>query len=438
MDTRILICICALSIVTSAGAPFSNGESYLVLTKQTGPRNQLDKQLKTAGAFSVQDHPEIGLIVAQSNKPNFTARAKRLADVRSVIPDVMVQWIEPDASLYAKTYDVSAAALTEPLSFMQWGLNAISVQAAWQKGIVGAGVVVAVLDTGINYRHPDLAPNYVGGYDFVNLDNDPMDDEFHGTHVSGIVAAADNSIGVLGVAPSAKLMGVKVLNRFGRGSIGWIVAGILYAVNNGADVINMSFSSAFHRNGMPDQNLGANDVAEIAFLWNRVTTYAHRQNVLLVASAGNDNLNRNHDGNLLVLPADAPHVIAVSATGPLNWFEDESTDLDVPAYYTNYGQSAIDFAAPGGNVNWNIYPNGPWYYDMVFSTFPTGWGWMSGTSMAAPHVSGVAALLIGYHNFTLSPSQVESILRQSSDDLGKPGKDEWFGYGRVNAGKMFD
>jgi len=130
------------------------------------------------------------------------------------------------------------------------------------------------------------------------------------------------------------------------------------------------------------------------------------------------------------LTYDCGRILSISATGPVGWGLDPTVDLDTSACYTNYG-SAIDYSAPGGNFA--LYPGSQWWLDMVFSTFPDGWAWMAGTSMATPHVSGVAALIIEANGHRLTPSQVESILRQSADDLGKHGRDEWYGRGRVNA-----
>jgi lantibiotic leader peptide-processing serine protease len=161
-----------------------------------------------------------------------------------------------------------------------------------------------------------------------------------------------------------------------------------------------------------------------------------------VPNAGNSNLDLNKTADLVIVPAMSPHVIVVSATAPMGWAADPfHTFLDNKASYSNYGTKAFDFAAPGGDA---IYPGQEfrtiagvtfpcWVFDLVFSTGNGGWLWGAGTSMAAPHVSGVAALIIGKNGGSMHPAQVEAALLASADDLGKPGKDAIDGHGRVNA-----
>jgi subtilisin family serine protease len=163
-----------------------------------------------------------------------------------------------------------------------------------------------------------------------------------------------------------------------------------------------------------------------------VINYVWSNGSFVVAAAGNDSVDFTGDMGLLHVPSDCGRTVSIAATGPLGWGIDPTVSLDTPAFYTNYG-SAIDYAAPGGNVDFDLYPNPGWWFDLVFSTYPGGWAWMAGTSMASPHVAGVAALIIEANGYRPTPSQVESVLRRSADDLGKPGRDEWYGHGRVNA-----
>ncbi len=181
--------------------------------------------------------------------------------------------------------------------------------------------------------------------------------------------------------------------------------------------------------------------------YKRALNYAYQMGATVVVSAGNSELDRNKTKDLLVMPADAPNVLTISATAPVGWGADPGTDLDVFAStYSNYGTRSIDFAAPGGNYAYAFEPGGfdvcivggvinyCYVFDYVFSTGSDGaWYWSVGTSMAAPHAAGVAALIIGKNGGSMDPSQVKAKLKQSSDDLGKPGKDDYYGHGRVNA-----
>lgn len=339
----------------------------------------------------------------------------------------------------------------EPYFPILWGMDAIDAPQAWNAGYIGEGAVVAVLDEGFYLDHPDISANFLKtqARNFVNLDDlggpicgsypecDPSDVSFkrtgfsHATHVSGTIAALDNGIGVIGVAPSAKILPVKVLSDYvGYGLTTWIAAGIVYAADQGVDVINMSLGGLDTKG----YGKGANEVQQGIKLFNEAIQYANSKGVLVVCSAGNSAIDFDHNGSTISMPAGSPHALSISATSPYSFIENPLGDLDIPTSYTNYGSSTINFAAPGGDFD---SPSPYWYYDMVLSTSgPSGYYFAAGTSMAAPHVSGVAALIIGkYGHGTLNPAQVKTKLAQSADDLGKPGKDPYFGAGRVNAGK---
>ena len=439
---------------------FSSGAqaaTYIVTAHANSFDTQLAHKVEAAGGRIVARLPQIGVAIVESHSAGFVASAARIPAVRSAVPDAVIQFDLP-----VSPQDVSPLYVNPPVSNdddrffdLQWGHAAIDAAGAWNAGYRGRGATVAVLDSGVYCAHVDIIPNlnvaksasFVAGQTYCNTAGST-----HGTHVMGTIGAADNGIGTIGIAPEAELIAVKVLDpQTGSGSFAAILQGIVHAADAGADVINMSLGV----NGGLD--VGGKEVAELVNATARAVRYANRQNATVVASAGNDGRDLDHDSgrvcdtdgtcstvNLRSFPGQLPGVITVSALGPVAWLKNPlNADFDVRPSYSNYGQSAIHFAAPGGNFDYPGEENCTlkgitrpcWVFDMVMSTTtsPGGYGWSAGTSMAAPHVSGVAALIVGKHGGELSPEAVERILRASSDDLGKAGKDETFGAGRVNA-----
>lgn len=306
----------------------------------------------------------------------------------------------------------------------QWHLRAIGADQAWSAGRLGSPeVTVAVIDTGVNYEHADL----IGRVDlsrsvsFVPSDDadvaaifpgkHPVTDlYYHGTHVAATISS--NAHVAAGVTSNVTIMGVKVLSRWGEGTFSGVLDGLIWAADHGADVANMSIGDIMFKSGN----------GKLASLMQRAFNYAHRKGTLVVVAAGNESLDLDHDRNAYKMYCDAPNVVCVSATGP----------DDQLAWYSNYGRSAISVAAPGGTVNDRVWAACsrtsllvPFCqdYDEVLG--------LLGTSMAAPHVSGLAALLvedIGHGK----PSQVKARLQQSADDLGQNGTDPLYGKGRIN------
>lgn len=272
-----------------------------------------------------------------------------------------------------------------------WGILRINGDDVYSNGtgFTGEGVKIAIIDTGIDYTHPDLAANYAGGYDFVNDDNDPMDDKGHGTHIAGTIAADDNDEGLIGVAPDAKIYALKVLDASGSGSFADILSALDWCVDNNIDLTNNSYGSS----------INPGRIVQRAF------DSANRAGILNIAAAGNSG-NRAGLGDSVEYPGAYASVMAVAATTP----DDER------AYFSSTGPD-VEIAAPG----WAIYstvPNGG--YDEYY-----------GTSMATPHVVGAAALVI--ESGITGANQVRTALVESSQDLGDPGFDYWFGYGLVDA-----
>ncbi len=321
---------------------------------------------------------------------------------------------------------------------LQWHYNNINLPLAWDVSVGSTEVIVAVVDTGVLLSHPDLDAQLISGYDFISsasrardgngIDSNPNDEgdranggssSFHGTHVAGTVAAeSDNGIGVAGVAWNARIMPMRALGVDG-GTTFDVLQAIRFAAGlsndsgtvppRRADIINLSLGSTFSSQTEQD-----------------TINQARSAGVIIVAAAGNESTTAPS------YPAAYSGVVSVSAT----------TITNSLASYSNRG-STIDVAAPGGNATTDI--NGDGFGDGVVSTMgndgnsgPVEFGWdiLNGTSMAAPHVAGVAALMKAVHR-NLTPAQFDSALQagELTDDLGTAGRDDSFGHGLINAQK---
>ncbi len=459
----------ALLVSSATASGTATPKSYLLLAKGDTLPAGLAAKVNAAGGSLTSSIPEVGIAFAVSTSGDFRSQATGIAGLSSVSHDVSTQWVAPEPRVAGPAIQAGNPPESGNDDFffdLQWGHDAVDAPEAWDAGGRGDGARVAVIDTGFDTDHPDLIPNvnsalsrsFVPGESLTYA----LPDSFsHGTHTAGTVAAADNGFGTIGVAPNAELVLVKGLPDAGCGSDAPILQGVVYAAGEAdADVISMSLGAPLEKSGylepgcLPGEEddvwVTAQEVTEVRKAWSRVVDYAMKQGATIIASAGNDGADKDHTDNLIHLPSDTPGVVSVSATGPLGWAVDPTTDLDVPAFYTNYGQSAIDVAAPGGNVDFDLLAAGtqctvagltrPCYaFDLVFSTGSSlnpaiaSYYWSAGTSMAAPHVAGVAAIIVGKNGGSMTPSHVEAALRRSADDLGKPGNDDFYGAGRVNA-----
>jgi lantibiotic leader peptide-processing serine protease len=387
--------------------------------------------------------------VVQSSAANFLTRVRASRAITTADADVVIQW-QPDVTNIS--VDEAAINPNDDTFFpIQWAPQSIQAPSAWALGCTGKGVRVAILDGGIFAAHPDLAANidigasrsFVPGQQF----NEDLGTFWHGTHVAGIVAAIDNSLGVVGIAPEATLIGVKVLHG-GTGSFGGVINGILYAATplaqdgGGADIINMSLGAVFARGG---GNTGA---GPLVAAMNKAVNYANRHGVLVVSSTGNDGLDLDHSKSLIAVPAESGAGVAVSATAPIGWALG-ATNFATPTTYTNYGTSVVNVSAPGGDT---AYPGNQlctlpgagvtvtapcWVFDAVLSTSrgstaAGGYSWATGTSMAAPAASAVAAI-IKQKNPNISLGALKTALQQTAVDAGKKGTDPFHGKGFVNA-----
>ncbi|MGA2279704.1 MAG: S8 family serine peptidase [Verrucomicrobiota bacterium] len=342
--------------------------------------------------------------------------AQKLAELQA---DPNVEYAEQDMILQANVlpddpYLTSTTLWTN--IFDLYGLYLISCPAAWDTS-TGQGIIVGVVDSGVDCTHPDIINNIwnnpgeipgngvddegdgyiddVHGWNFVDSNNDVSDLNGHGTHVAGTIAATgNNGIGVIGVAWNARIMPVRGLDSHGNGDIDTLANCVNYAASEGADVINCSW-------GGP----GFSSTLQQTF-W-----LAHYMGAVCVVAAGNANADAS-----VFTPANIPEAITVAA----------SDSNDQLAYFSNWG-SKIDVAAPGVNIL-SLHAAGTTNFPVVGDDYAL----CSGTSMASPHVAGVAALILSLHpGWTVE--QVRQAIRCSADDLGTPGFDYSFGYGRVNA-----
>jgi subtilisin family serine protease len=275
----------------------------------------------------------------------------------------------------------------------QWGFRKIGMEAVWEVTTGSPDVIVAVLDTGVDEAHPDLEPNMLDGYDYVNDDPDAWDDSSHGTHVAGVIAAlGNNGEGTAGMAWRSKILPIKVLDSKGLGPDAAVSKGIIFAVENRAKVINLS-------SGTPYQSR----------LLDEAVRFAERRGVLVVAAAG----NTGDKGNEVTYPAAYPTVMAVGAT--------DEKDAAPPF---SQRQPYVAIAAPGVDIPgpaWRDAGNGPYILH-------------TGTSAAAPHVSGLAALLLSIKP-DQTPAQLREIITSTADQINPRSRDSFLGAGRINAFK---
>ena len=346
-------------------------DEVIVKMASSASRSQR-KSLLAFGDLSDDRMQDVGVTVLKVPEGSVSRTIAALKKQAGVV------YAEPNYYVYAQN-----VIPNDPGWPAQWGPPAIRAPQGWELGRGSANITIAILDSGVDLAHPDLVSKLVGGYDFVNGDADPQDDFGHGTRVAGVAAAATNNhIGIAGISWGARLMPVKVLNSSGGGTIANVAAGVRWATDHGAQVINLSLGGP-----APASNTLKDAV-----------DYAVGKGVTLVAAAGNTS-------GAVLYPAAYDGVIAVAAA---------DRNLNHPAFSACGPQ--VDLAAPGVGI-YTLELGG----DTVSVT---------GTSMSAPFVAGAVAILLGMPGNN-APSLVEHELKTTARDLGNPGWDSCNGYGLI-------
>jgi subtilisin family serine protease len=475
----------ALSSVQLSGNAARESRHIVLLNPATVPAD-FATRVNALGGRVRSAHSEAGFAVVTGLTD---AAAATLASFGSVQPDVVVKLDDPKATARADATALrnpSANSATNPagaiLISWQWNMALIKAPAAWAVGKFGSpDVTVAILDTGIDYDSFDLRglvdlsrstsfmDTFVGNPDdptTPEYDPDPVipaDDEIirtdplfagrnlvadlngHGTNVASQVSSG--AFAFAGVTSKTTLIGVKVLGANGVGDLSDILNGVIWAVDHGADVANMSLGGSFPKRGN----------GQVIAAINRVFNYANRKGMTIVVAAGNEGTDLKHSGNEFASFCDADHVICVSAVGPVT----PTSNPDEPAFYSNFGKGSVDVAGPGGNGDLAtppsqlpIWPWGRTRFSFVWSFCPKqeiaialdptpthpdngkyelagcqngfGLNGFAGTSQATPHVTGLAALLLA-ENGKWNPDKIKKQIQSSGDPIAKS-----FGRSRIN------
>jgi subtilisin family serine protease len=449
---------------TADAAPAADAPK-LAYVVNTAPDHRTVASVKqaiaAAGGSVVATYGKIGVIVVHSANPGFAQEIRAVRGVQSAgatrtAPLTAAGTTDAGAAEVltaaqaAKTARASAAAPgSEPLEADQWDLRAIGADKAAQINPGSRKVTVAVIDTGVDDTHPDLAPNFSAAQS-ANCVGGKADtsegawrpytaDDYHGTHVAGEIAAARNGIGVAGVAPGVKVSSIKVSDP-GNGLFypENVVCAFVFAADHGVEITNNSYYvDPWLYNCLDDP-----DQKAIVDAVNRAQLYAQRKGTLHLASAGNSNHDLDADAivdktspndttpvtrtidphECFDVPTQLPGVVTVSATGVQN----------LKSYYSSYGRGVVDVAAPGGDRLYQL-PDTPSKDGRVLSTLPNNqYGFLQGTSMASPHAAAVAALLKSRYP-QATPAQLQALLKAQADNPGCPASYDQNGDGTQDA-----
>lgn len=434
----LVVLVLVIAAIPAVSAQTGPQQRYVINFRNSGIPSDLEQTVGNAGGQLVRTLPEVGIAVAVSSNPAFADTLGGLNSVQSVGP--LPYYSLPQTQIVQPALDAPTVADDLYNGGLLWGINRVRADVAWAAGYSGShNTVVAVIDTGIASNHPDLAPNLVFAACFASTPtcNPYPSLSYHGTHVAGTVAAAFGSGRVVGVGPN---LGLASYNTFevipdcgvcSYSDSRW--AAMIDAASRGFEVINMSLGGLGVFGGQ-----GTNELAAYRQAENRVANYVQSLGTVMVASAGNEELDLN--GPIMHFPGDVPGIISVAATGirPDPIYPQDGA-FDVIAFYSNFG-APVTVSAPGGDCGPTEVCSTPNY--LILSTYvvanPTcaatqscavGYAWTGGTSMASPHVAGVVGLLRDA-NPGLRPNQVEATIKRTAENLGDR---QLFGHGMVDA-----
>jgi len=389
-----------------------------------GTSSSVKKAISAAGGTIVTSYDQIGVIVVHSSNADFAKTIRGVRGVESAgatrnapLPAQSTTDVGTPKALTSEQEQVAnaeAADGQDPLEPLQWDLPAIKADKAHEKTLGSRDVTVAVIDTGVDDTHPDIAPNFdrAASVNCVTGKPDTTDGAWrptaaespHGTHVAGEIAGAKNGVGITGVAPGVKVAGIKVATTAGYFYTEAVVCGFVWAAEHGVDVTNNSYYTDpwyFNCKDDPDQKALVDAIT-------RASRYAEKKGAVNVAAAGNESYDLAADSitdpvspndgtpsdrvidpsKCYDIPTQLPGVVTVAATGAKG----------IKSSFSNYGLGVIDIAAPGGDSTRYQTPAPPATSGLILGPLPGGkWGYMAGTSMATPHVAGVAALIKSTH-----------------------------------------
>jgi len=400
-------------------------KEYLVLFRQDKLPQDYKQIIEAAGGSVQAAIPQTGTVLARSGNGDFISALAAKGEVEEAGLNTAIA-LETGSFKPLATTSLAPPIPGDLYRMFQWDIQRVGgTPATWAKQPGNHQVVVAVVDTGIDALHPDLAGNYLYGKSFVPGYANGGEDGFgHGTHVAGTIAANGR---VNGVGPGLGLASYRVFDPAGQSTVGIVAQAIVAAADDGADVINLSLEGYAAK-------AYKESLAEYLVL-QKAVGYARQRGATVVAAAGNQGFDLQKKtqlipslrGPLVEIPAGIPGVLGVSATNK----------SDGLTFYSNYGIPVIDVTAPGGDLGPDFDPvtmTGEIdFLAMNLSTAPGGgYSWLVGTSMAAPKVSAVAGLIVARHG-KIGPDRVAAVLQKTSQDLGKPGRDPYFGFGMVDA-----